>query len=156
MDIKINTLEGGAVLRLLEEHLVDMYATSPVESVHALDVEALKHPSITFWSAETNGVVLGCIAIKELSPNHGEIKSMRTATSARNQGVASALLSHIIEVAESRQYERLSLETGSMDFFKPARRLYERNGFSYCEPFADYQPDPNSCFMTRTVGKNAY
>ncbi|MDF9401118.1 GNAT family N-acetyltransferase [Vibrio sp. 1180_3] len=151
MEIRVDNLEGTGVLQLLEEHLRDMYATSPAESVHALDVEALKHPSITFWCAEKNGVVQGCIALKELTSNHAEIKSMRTATSSRNQGVASQLLSHVVAVAKTRNYEFLSLETGSMDYFLAARKLYEKHGFIYCGPFGDYQPDPNSCFMTRKL-----
>ncbi|EOW9460472.1 GNAT family N-acetyltransferase [Vibrio cholerae] len=151
MEIRVDNLEGTGVLQLLEEHLRDMYATSPVESVHALDVEALKHPSITFWCAEKNGVVQGCIALKELASNHAEIKSMRTATSSRNQGVASQLLSHVVAVAKTRNYEFLSLETGSTDYFLAARKLYEKHGFIYCGPFGDYQPDPNSCFMTRKL-----
>ncbi|MBH9742225.1 GNAT family N-acetyltransferase [Vibrio navarrensis] len=151
MEIRVDNLEGTGVLQLLEEHLRDMYATSPAESVHALDVEALKHPSITFWCAEKNGVVQGCIALKELASNHAEIKSMRTATSSRNQGVASQLLSHVVGVAKTRNYEFLSLETGSMDYFLAARKLYEKHGFIYCGPFGDYQPDPNSCFMTRKL-----
>ncbi|MBE3659002.1 GNAT family N-acetyltransferase [Vibrio navarrensis] len=151
MEIRVDNLEGTGVLQLLEEHLRDMYATSPAESVHALDVEALKHPSITFWCAEKNGVVQGCVALKELASNHAEIKSMRTATSSRNQGVASQLLSHVVAVAKTRNYEFLSLETGSMDYFLAARKLYEKHGFIYCGPFGDYQPDPNSCFMTRKL-----
>ncbi|ENM3919078.1 GNAT family N-acetyltransferase [Vibrio cholerae] len=151
MEIRVDNLEGTGVLQLLEEHLRDMYATSPAESVHALDVEALKHPSITFWCAEKNGVVQGCIALKELASNHAEIKSMRTATSSRNQGVASQLLSHVVAVAKTRNYEFLSLETGSMDYFLAARKLYEKHCFIYCSPFGDYQPDPNSCFMTRKL-----
>ncbi|MBE3659308.1 GNAT family N-acetyltransferase [Vibrio navarrensis] len=151
MEIRVDNLEGTGVLQLLEEHLRDMYATSPAESVHALDVEALKHPSITFWCAEKNGVVQGCIALKELASNHAEIKSMRTATSSRNQGVASQLLSHVVAVAKTRNYEFLSLETGSMDYFLAARKLYEKHSFIYCGPFGDYQPDPNSCFMTRKL-----
>ncbi|MBH9742494.1 GNAT family N-acetyltransferase [Vibrio navarrensis] len=88
---------------------------------------------------------------KELTSNHAEIKSMRTATSSRNQGVASQLLSHVVAVAKTRNYEFLSLETGSMDYFLAARKLYEKHGFIYCGPFGDYQPDPNSCFMTRKL-----
>jgi len=91
---------------------------------------------------------LGCIAVKELNPKQGEIKSMRTSNHARNQGVASKLLLHVLKVAESRNYQTLSLETGSMDYFKPARTLYEKYGFTYCQPFANYKPDLNSCFMT--------
>jgi len=151
IQIKIDNLETDGVIQLLEEHLADMHATSPPESIHALDIDSLKHTSITFWRAEKNEKVLGCVAIKELNSKHGEIKSMRTATAARNQGVASLLLSHVLKVAESRNYQKLSLETGSMDYFKPARTLYEKHGFTYCQPFGDYKPDPNSCFMTRRL-----
>ena len=143
-----DNLESQGVIELLNDHLMDMYATTPAESVHALDVESLKHPSITFWRAEKKGEVLGCIAIKELNAKHGEIKSMRTASNARNQGVGSMLLSHVIKVAKSRNYQQISLETGAMDFFKPARQLYEKNGFIYCQAFANYKSDVNSCFMT--------
>ncbi|EKO3372726.1 GNAT family N-acetyltransferase [Vibrio fluvialis] len=151
MEIAVDNLQGSGVVRLLEEHLADMYATSPPESVHALDVEALKHPSITFWAAKDDGEVLGCVALKELDAQHGEIKSMRTSSAARNRGVASQLLSHLINEAKVRGYQKLSLETGSETFFIPARMLYEKNGFRYCEPFANYQPDPNSKFMTRDL-----
>jgi putative acetyltransferase len=148
MDIHLDNLNDGEIIRLLEAHLADMYATSPPESVHALLLSALKHPTITFWCAKEQDEVLGCIALKALETGHGEIKSMRTAESARNKGVASALLAHLLKVAHSREYHQLSLETGSMDFFIPARRLYEKQGFSHCEPFGDYQKDPNSVFMT--------
>ncbi|MBW3695187.1 GNAT family N-acetyltransferase [Vibrio sp. T187] len=148
MEIREDNLEGNGVIRLLEEHLEDMYATSPPESVHALDVAALKHESITFWSASENGEILGCVAIKELDKTHGEIKSMRTAESARKKGVGTQLLTHILQVAAQRSYQNLSLETGSMAFFKPARDLYEKHGFRYCDPFADYELDPHSQFMS--------
>ncbi|AZG72944.1 GNAT family N-acetyltransferase [Shewanella livingstonensis] len=151
MDIMVDNLQGYGVIELLQAHLVDMYATSPPESVHTLDIEALKHPTITFLCAKQAGVVLGCVALKELTATHGEIKSMRTASAARNQGVACALLSHLFDMAQSRGYRQLSLETGSMVFFDPARRLYLRHGFNYCGPFSDYQPDPNSLFMTRLI-----
>ena len=151
LTISLDNLESGAVLTLLEEHLADMYATSPAESVHALDPESLKHKSISFWSAEENGVVVGCIAIKELEQDHAEVKSMRTSEKARNKGVASQLLAHVLTVAQERQYKKLSLETGSMDFFKPARNLYAKYGFIYCAPFADYNLDPNSVFMERII-----
>lgn len=151
MEIAVDNLQGAGVLQLLEEHLADMYATSPPESVHALDVDALKHPSITFWSAQDNGDILGCIALKELDAQHGEIKSMRTSSAARNRGVASQLLSHLIHEAKARGYQRLSLETGAEDYFIAARALYEKNDFQYCDPFASYQPDPNSKFMTREL-----
>ncbi|CCN34126.1 putative Acyl-CoA N-acyltransferase [Vibrio nigripulchritudo SO65] len=151
MEIKIDLLDGQEIVALLNEHLEDMYATSPPESVHALDLDALKKPDITFWSAWDKGVLLGCAALKQLDDNHAEIKSMRTARTARNRGVASQLLKHVLNVAKERNYSRLSLETGSMEFFKPARTLYEKHGFEYCPPFADYQPDPNSEFMTKKL-----
>ncbi|WP_104403369.1 GNAT family N-acetyltransferase [Vibrio penaeicida] len=151
MEIKIDKLDGKEIVALLNEHLDDMYATSPPESVHALDLNALQKPDITFWSAWDKGELLGCAALKELDSSHAELKSMRTARTARNRGVASNLLQHLLSVAEDRKYEKISLETGSMDFFKPARTLYEKNGFVYCAPFADYQPDPNSEFMTKDL-----
>ncbi len=142
---------------LLSEHLADMYATSPAESVHALDHSALTDPSITFWTAREDGVLLGCGALKLLgSPTgpsllsearHGEIKSMRTTATARGRGVATFMLGHILEDARSRNLERIYLETGTEDYFAPARRLYARHGFTECPPFADYVLDPNSVFM---------
>ncbi|EHR0801046.1 TPA: GNAT family N-acetyltransferase [Vibrio diabolicus] len=148
MRIEIDDLERPQVLALLEEHLQDMYATSPPESVHALDVSKLKLPSITFWTGWDGEQLLGCVAISQLEDGHAELKSMRTTPSARKQGVASRLLNHVIEQAKHQGIQRLSLETGSMAFFEPAHRLYEKHGFVYCEPFGDYQPDPNSRFMT--------
>ncbi|HHF2937469.1 GNAT family N-acetyltransferase [Vibrio diabolicus] len=148
MRIEIDDLERPQVLALLEEHLQDMYATSPPESVHALDVSKLKLPSITFWTGWDGEQLLGCVAMSQLEDGHAELKSMRTTPSARKQGVASRLLNHVIEQAKHQGIQRLSLETGAMAFFEPAHRLYEKNGFAYCEPFGDYQPDPNSRFMT--------
>ncbi|EKA4468039.1 N-acetyltransferase [Vibrio parahaemolyticus] len=148
MRIEIDDLERQQVLALLEEHLQDMYATSPPESVHALDVSKLKLPSITFWTGWDGEQLLGCVAMSQLEDGHAELKSMRTTPSARKQGVASRLLNHVIEQAKHQGIQRLSLETGSMAFFEPAHRLYEKHGFVYCEPFGDYQPDPNSRFMT--------
>lgn len=126
-----------------------MRAISPPESVHALDLDGLRRPEITFWTAWSGAALLGCGALKELSPDHGEVKSMRTARAHRRSGVARAMLAHIVAAARRRGYQRLSLETGSMAEFAPARSLYERFGFRYCEPFAGYVDDPNSVFMTR-------
>ncbi|WP_375749647.1 GNAT family N-acetyltransferase [Vibrio sp. HN007] len=151
MEIKIDDLSGGEVLALLEEHLADMYATSPPESVHALDIDELKSPEITFFSAWLDEKLMGCVAIKQHSQELAEIKSMRTTTIARKSGVGSKLLQHILEESTSRGYQRISLETGAEDYFKPARALYEKFGFSYCDPFADYKPDPNSRFMTLSL-----
>ncbi len=148
IEIKTDDLSGGEVIKLLEEHLADMYATSPAESVHALDLDGLKSPEITFFSAWKDSQLLGCVAIKELNEQHAELKSMRTSQFARKSGVASQLLQHVIDTAAVRQYQTISLETGSEDYFKAARNLYEKFGFDYCDPFADYVLDPHSQFMT--------
>src|SRR4051794_14811269 len=125
-----------------------MYATSPAESVHALDPAALAGQGISFWTAREDSRLVGCAALKQLAPGEGEIKSMRTAAPARGRGVGSALLRHLLADARASGYRRLFLETGSQAFFAPARRLYERHGFAVCAPFAGYQPDPHSVFMT--------
>jgi putative acetyltransferase len=139
------------VHQLLSEHLADMYATSPAESVHALDPSALSGPSITFWTAREDGGLLGCGALKLLDSlpgaMAGEIKSMRTTASARGRGVATMVLRHILDDARARKLQRVYLETGTEDYFAPARRLYARNGFTECPPFAGYTLDPNSIFM---------
>ncbi|MEQ4520139.1 GNAT family N-acetyltransferase [Pseudarthrobacter sp. B907] len=144
------------VVRLLDEHLADMFATSPAESVHALDHGALAGPDITFWTARDSAApggegLLGCGALKDLGTEEGEIKSMRTAQHARGRGIAALLLGRILDEARLRGYQRLFLETGSREFFAPARRLYARHGFVPCPPFAGYQPDPNSVFMTLSL-----
>ena len=149
MHIKQDDLTGPEIHALLDEHLRNMHAISPRESLHALDLDGLRRPEITFWTAwDDEGRLLGCGALKEIDPSHGEVKSMRTVTVRRRQGVGRAILDHIIAVARSRSYARLSLETGSMIEFAPARRLYERFGFEYCGPFAGYVEDPNSVFLT--------
>jgi putative acetyltransferase len=149
MHIRVDDLAGPEIRALLEEHLADMHAISPPGSVHALDLDGLRRPDITFWTAWSGAALLGCGALKELSPDHGEIKSMRTARAHRRSGVARTMLAHIVAEARRRGYERLSLETGSVAAFAPARALYERFGFGYCGPFAGYVDDPNSVFMTR-------
>jgi len=146
--IKLDDLSGPAVAELLAEHLCEMNQHSPPESVHALDLEDLKQPEITFWTIWSGDELVGCGALKELDPKHGEIKSMRTAPAFRGKGVGKLMLRHLLEEAGRRGFERLSLETGSMGAFEPARRLYESHGFSYCGPFADYALDPNSVFMS--------
>lgn len=151
MNIKVDDLRGPEIHQLLQEHLQSMALHSPPESVHALDIEALRQPEITFWTAWEGAELLGCGALKELDAQHAEIKSMRTSSSHLREGVAGKLLAHIIEEAQRRAYRRLSLETGSANAFAPARNLYERFGFSFCEPFADYAADPYSVFMTRKL-----
>ena len=149
MDIKRDDLSGSEIQALLVEHLRSMLSISPPESVHALDLTGLRQPEITFWTAWSVGELLGCGALKELDSWHGEIKSMRTATTHLRKGVARALLEHILNEAANRSYKRLSLETGAQGAFEPARRLYESFGFHPCPPFAGYRNDPNSVFMTK-------
>jgi putative acetyltransferase len=148
MRIELDDLSRPEVLALLGEHLSNMYELSPPESVHALDVSKLREPDITFWTVWEGDELLGCGALKELSPTHGEVKSMRTPKDMRRRGAGRAILEHIIGVARGRSYERLSLETGSMAAFVPAQRLYESFGFTYCGPFGSYKEDPNSVFMS--------
>jgi len=151
MQIRVDDLAGAEIRALLAEHLDNMRQLSPRESVHALDLPALVKPEITFWTVWSGFELLGCGALKELTSTHGEVKSMRTASAHRRQGVGRAMLEHIIAEARRRSYARLSLETGSMPAFQPARTLYESFGFTYCSPFADYAVDPNSAFMTRRL-----
>ncbi len=151
MEIKLDDVTGKEMIDLIREHLEGMNLTSPPESIHALGLEELKKADVTVWSAWEDGELLGCGALKELDATHGEIKSMRTAAAHLRKGTARQLLAHIIEEARERGYCRLSLETGSMEAFYPAQRLYESFGFQYCPPFADYWDDPNSVFMTKEL-----
>lgn len=148
MKIIIDDLTGPEVAELLEEHLQNMAMHSPPESRHALNLDGLRKPEITFWSAWENEELVGCGALKQLDEQHGEIKSMRTSSSHLRKGVAKSMLLHILEEAKKRNYRRLSLETGSMAAFEPARKLYSSFGFQECKPFSDYIKDPNSVFMT--------
>lgn len=151
MEIRRDDLHGPEIRALLEEHLRNMHEISPPESVHALDLDALRHPSVTFWSVWSGPALVGCGALKELDRAHGEVKSMRTAGTHRRQGVARAMLEHILREAATRSYHRLSLETGSQPAFAPAQCLYESFGFTYCPPFEGYVDDPHSVFMTRVL-----
>lgn len=155
MRIVPEDLTAPAVRDLIAEHLDEMHATSPAESVHALPLAALESPDVTVWSAWDGDEVLGCGALKELDAEHGEIKSMRTREAARGRGVGAAILATIMTEATGRGYRRLSLETGSEEHFAPARRLYARHGFVECGPFGDYADDPLSVFMTRELTAGA-
>ncbi len=128
-----------------------MISITPPGCVHALDLKALRKPEISFWSVWDDEELLGCGALKELDREHAEIKSMRTANAHQGKGVASHLLKFILTEAERRNYQRLSLETGSYEAFEPARKLYEKFGFTNCGPFADYEINTNSTFMTRRL-----
>lgn len=151
MQIRLDDLSRPEIHALLEEHLAEMHRVSPPESVHALPIDSLRQPDVTFWTVWSGSELLGCGALKEIGPAHGEIKSMRTASAHRRKGVSRVMLEHILAEAKRRSYERLSLETGSQEEFEPARRLYESFGFTYCAPFGDYAEDPNSVFMTRRL-----
>ncbi|WP_332826818.1 GNAT family N-acetyltransferase [Ramlibacter sp.] len=148
MRIQIDDLTGAQVHALLEEHLANMYELSPPESVHSLDLSRLRSPDITFWTVWDGALLLGCGALRQLTPTHGEVKSMRTPKALRGKGAGRAVLQHIVDEARSRGYRRLSLETGSQPGFEPARTLYRSFGFTPCGPFGDYREDPNSYFMT--------
>jgi len=151
MQIRIDDLTGPEIQELLTEHLRWMYRVSPPESVHALDLEKLRRPEITFWTVWNGPNLAGCAALKRLNAEHGEVKSMRTADAYQRQGVAAYLLGHLIDEARRMGLRRLSLETGSQPYFEPARRLYERFSFQYCRPFEGYVEDPSSVFMTREL-----
>jgi len=151
MKITLDDLKGPEIAALLTEHLEDMRATSPPESVHALDLDDLRQPNIRFWTLWDGRNLAGCGALKWLDAEHAEIKSMRTAATYKQQGVASQILQHLINDAKAAGVQRLSLETGSMAFFLPARSLYAKFGFELCGPFADYTLDPNSLFMTKKL-----
>lgn len=150
MEIRIidDDLNGPEIQALLTAHLDFTAEDSPPESRHALDLDGLRVPTISFWTAWDEDDILGCCALSELDPHHGEIKSMHTAHRHRGKGIAAQLLKHAISVAQTRSYNRLSLETGSMESFAPARALYARHGFTICGPFSSYREDPNSSYMT--------
>ena len=147
MRIELDDLSRPEIHALLQEHLDNMYELSPPESVHALDLSKLRSPDITFWTVWDGSLLLGCGALKQLTPTHGEVKSMRTPKLLRRRGAGRAVLAHILAEARSRGYRRLSLETGSQDAFKPAQALYASFGFNFCGPFGDYKDDPHSVFM---------
>mgnify|MGYP003608033720 CR=1 FL=1 len=152
---ELGGLQDPRVLALLQEHLQDMRAISPPESVHALDVQGLMQPHIQFWSAwgtEAGAEQLaGVCALKRLSGTEAELKSMRVAASRRGQGDAQKLIDFVLQQGRQAGITHIHLETGTETYFAPARRFYERNGFAYCPPFGDYALDPNSCFMTRAL-----
>jgi putative acetyltransferase len=151
----MHIVEGGLddprVVQLLQTHLIRARAETARGSAHALDLSGLRASEVTFWSAWEGDLVVGVGALKRLSADHGEVKSMHTAEAARGRGVGSAMLRQIMAAARARGMSRLSLETGSWPYFAPARALYSRHGFVECEPFGEYREDPNSVFMTVAV-----
>jgi putative acetyltransferase len=147
----LDDLRGEPIRLLLEEHLRDMRAWSPPESVHALDLDKLRLPEISLWTLWEDGALLGCGALKDLGQNQSEIKSMRTANAHRGKSVGTDMLTHLISMARERGVSRLYLETGTQLQFAPARALYTRFGFKECGPFANYALDPYSFFMTLSL-----
>ena len=148
MKIRVDDLMGIEIAQFLEEHITEMKQTSPPESKHALDLDDLRKPEVTFWTIWDEDFLAGCGALLELTGQHAEIKSMRTSSAARNRGVASKMLQHILSEARKMGYRRLSLETGTMPYFEPARTMYLKHGFNECPPFSSYVEDPNSVFLT--------
>ena len=147
MRIEIDDLSRPEIHELLSEHLANMYELSPPEQVFALDLSKLKSPDITFWTVWDDDLLLGCGALKELTPTHGEIKSMRTPAKLRGRGAGRVVLNQIIKTARQRGYGLLSLETGTHPAFLPAQQLYKSAGFEESGPFADYKKNPHSLFM---------
>jgi putative acetyltransferase len=139
---------AGDVRALLERHLAFANATTPPEDVHALDIDALVDPAVSFFSLREGGRLLAVGALKRLDDEHAEIKSMHTAEAARGRGIGRAMVDHLLAVARERGYRRVSLETGSGAAFVPARALYASAGFAACEPFGGYGASPNSAYMT--------
>lgn len=152
--VKIDDLSHPAVQKLVTYHISGMREQSPPESIHALDVEKLRDPGVTFWSAWEGDQLAGIGALKLLDDKHGELKSMRTAPDFLRRGVAKLILRHILQAAHDRRLHRLSLETGTHDGFTACHQLYLKHGFIACEPFANYKPDPNSRFMTLNLSEN--
>jgi putative acetyltransferase len=146
--IDIDDPRAEDVRALLATHLTFARSQTPPEDAHAMDVDGLLDPAVTFFSCRAGGSLLAVGALKQLDPHHAEIKSMHTAEAARGRGLGRMMLEHLIAVARERGYSRLSLETGSMASFAPARSLYARAGFERCEPFGDYRDSPNSTYMT--------
>jgi len=133
---------------LIDTHTELMLSLSPPGSCHFLPMDSLRTPDVTVWEMRDTETLVGCGALQELSPRHGEIKSMHMRSQRRGSGLGRTMLDHILNEARTRGYTRLSLETGSMDGFKPSRTLYQSCGFEVCPPFGDYVEDPNSVFMS--------
>ena len=153
MSVRIQSanLEASEFIALIDTHAKLMLSLSPPGSCHFLPMEGLKDPSVTVWEMRDGEDLVGCGGLKEISETHGEIKSMHTLSAKRGAGLGRKMLNHVMTEAKARGYERLSLETGSMDGFKPSRTLYQSSGFEICPPFGDYVEDPYSVFMTKLL-----
>lgn len=145
-------LDDAEVQEFIAAHLRDKSPTAPPESQHALDLDGLRDPAVTVWGARIGDRLVGTLALKDLGGGDAELKSMRTDPAFRGRGIAAALLAHARDHAVGTGHHLLLLETGSMEFFAPARRLYARYGFVERGPFADYRPDPLSTYMELRLG----
>ncbi len=151
MKIVAGGLDDPRVIAMLKFHFDTNHAVTPPGSVHVFDLSRLKQPDVYFCSAWDDEKLMGVGAFKVLSPTHAEVKSMHTAKELRRTGTGAAIMLHLIDEARARGIKRLSLETGSFDYFAPARALYAKYGFEECGPFGNYKPDLNSTFMTREI-----
>ena len=151
----MKSIEGNfdkpEVDELLRKHFIELRSVSPAGSTHVLDIDGLKNPSIKFWSLWENEKLMGCGALKFLNENHGEFKSIRVADQYRGKGYGKKIISHLIAEAKELKIKKISIETGSGEFFKSARNLFKNFGFKKCEPFSHYKTDPNSCYMTLEI-----
>ena len=154
----LNSIEGNfdhpEVNELLTKHFIELRAASPEGSAHVLDIPGLKVPSIKFWSLWENNKLMGCGALKFLNDNHGEFKSIRVHDEFRNKGYGIKIIKHLINEAKKLNIKRISIETGAGDFFKPARKLFQKCDFELCEPFAHYKNDSNSLYLTKLIDKD--
>lgn len=151
MLIREGGLDDPRVVALLEHHIAMGRANTVEGCAHALDVSGLQRPGIRFWTAWRDDELLGTGALKRIDDGHAEVKSMHIAQAARRQGAGGAMLDHILREARAMGFKRLSLETGSWDYFAPARAMYATRGFDECAPFQGYRADPASIFMTREI-----
>ncbi|HRX36214.1 MAG TPA: GNAT family N-acetyltransferase [Aestuariivirga sp.] len=151
MDIRLGNLDDARIVSLLRYHFDKCHEVTPPGSAHVFDISRLKATDVDFFAAWDGDTLLGIGAVKYLDSTHGEVKSMHTSEAARRRGIGSTILKHIVEAARAKGIRRLSLETGSFGYFEPARTLYRSHGFTDCEPFGDYKPDPNSSFLTREI-----
>ena len=146
-----NNFENLSVNELLVKHFKELRSVSPEGSTHVLDIEGLKTPSIKFWSIWDKENLIGCGALKFLSKNHGEIKSIRISDKFRNKAFGKIIIKHLITEAKKLRIDKLSIETGAGEFFAPARKLFTNFGFKPCKPFAHYKEDPNSCYFEKDI-----
>ena len=144
--------DNSEVLELLNKHFIELRSVSPEGSAHVLDIEGLKDKNIKFWSFWENNLLMGCGALKFLNKEHGEFKSIRVEDRFRKKDNGIKILRHLIFEAKKLNVKRISIETGTGDFFTPARKLFNKCGFKPCKSFADYKEDANSCYMSMFIG----